>query len=108
MKLLLDENIPYRLYKDFPATHPAFSVNFMKWNSLSNGELLKAMLENGFEALVTWDRNIEYQQNFKKYPITVFVFCTESNDYKVLSPLVPKILFALKKGVKPGPYLISI
>ena len=29
MKLLLDENIPFNLYKDFPPQHPAFSVNYM-------------------------------------------------------------------------------
>ena len=107
MKLLLDENIPFNLYKDFPLQHPAFSVNFMKWNAMTNGELLKAMLEEGFEALVTWDRNIEYQQNFKIYPVTVFVFCTDSNEYAVLSPLVPKILQAIKSGVNPGPFLIT-
>ena len=107
MKLLLDENIPFHLYKDFPPQHPAFSVNYMKWNALTNGELLRVMLKEGFDALVTWDQNMEYQQNFQKYPITVFVFCTLSNDYETLSPLVPQILRALETGIKPGPVLIT-
>lgn len=107
MKLLLDENIPFHLYKDFPAEHSAFSVNFMKWNSLANGALIREMIKEGFDAMVTWDRNIQYQQNFKTYPITVFVLISESNDYAALKPLVPKILQAIKDGVQPGPVLIS-
>lgn len=106
MKLLLDENIPFHLYKDFPREHQVFSVNYMKWNAMTNGELLRVMTAEGFNALVTWDQNISYQQNFRDYPITVFVFCTSSNDYAALSPLVPKILKAIREGMKPGAVVI--
>ena len=31
------------------------------------------MLENGFDALITFDKNLQYQQNFSKYPLHVIV-----------------------------------
>ena len=105
--MLLDENIPYRLYRDFGPSHEVYSVNFMGWNSFTNGELLKRMLEEKFEALITWDQNIEFQQNFQKYPITVFVLHTASNDYDDLKLLVPKILASIEAGVTPGPVMIE-
>jgi hypothetical protein len=107
MKMLLDENIPYRLYKDFEGEHEVYSVNYMRWNSFTNGELLRHMLLEKFEALITWDQNIEFQQNFLKYPIAVFVFHTPSNEYADLKPLVPKLLAIIKNGVNPGPTIIG-
>jgi hypothetical protein len=106
MKMLLDENLPYRLYKDFGEEHEVYSVNFMEWNSYTNGELLRLMLIENFEALITWDQNIEFQQNFQKYPITVFVMHSPSNDYADIKPMVHKILLAIDEGVKPGPVII--
>lgn len=49
------------------------------------------MLENGFDALITFDKNLQYQQNFSKYPLHVVVLTAVSNRYKHLSPLVDKI-----------------
>jgi len=108
MKMLLDENIPFRLHKDFTGEHQVFSVNYMGWKSFTNGELLRRMLIEKFDALITWDQNIQFQQNFQKYPITVFVLRAPGNDYADLKPLVPKLLEAIREGVKPGPIVIEI
>jgi len=107
MKMLLYENIPFRLYRDFGEGHEVYSVNFMGWNSYTNGELLRLMLIEKFEALITWDQNIEFQQNFQKYPITVFVLHSSSNDYADLKPMIPIILKTIEEGVKPGPVVIG-
>ncbi len=32
-----------------------------------NGQLLKLALENGFEVFITTDKNLQYQQNIKKW-----------------------------------------
>ena len=72
MKLLLDENLPNRLKVDFP-NHEVVTVRDMGWNGIKNGPLLQLMIENGFHALLTFDKNLQHQQNFKKYTITVFV-----------------------------------
>lgn len=74
----------------------------MSWNSKKNGDLLKLMLNEGFEVLLTFDRNLQYQQNFAKYPIVVLVLNAEDNTYTTLKPLVPKIHQQLNEDLKPG------
>lgn len=90
MKLLLDENLPRRLKQDFPEFE-IFTVRDKVWNGLKNGDLLKLMLENDFSVLMTFDKNLQHQQNFEKYPIAVFVLTAESNQYKHLHPLADAI-----------------
>ena len=68
MKLLLDENLPKRLKKDFPE-HEVYTVRDKGWNGKTNGALLALMLEDGFDVLLTFDKNLQHQQNFDKYPI---------------------------------------
>ncbi len=70
MRLLLDENLPKRLKLDFPE-HEIFTVRDKGWNGIENGELLKLLLENSFDALLTYDKNLQHQQNFLKFSITV-------------------------------------
>ncbi|MBD2722458.1 hypothetical protein [Hymenobacter armeniacus] len=69
---LLDENLPKRLKQDFPA-HEVFTVRDQEWNGIKNGELLKRMLGAEFDDLLTFDKNLQHQQNFSKYTLTVFV-----------------------------------
>jgi predicted nuclease of predicted toxin-antitoxin system len=96
MKLLLDENLPKRLKQDFPEFEVS-TVRDAEWNGLSNGHLIKRMMENDFEVLITFDKNLQYQQNFGKYPVHVIVLSAFSNRYKHLNPLVGKIKEALLK-----------
>ncbi len=63
MKLLLDENLPKRLKLDF-SEHEIFTVRDKGWNGIKNGKLLSLLLENNFDALFTFDKNLSYQQNF--------------------------------------------
>jgi len=91
MLLLLDENIPKRLKKDFPG-HEVLTINEHGWNGLKNGLLLQKLLENNFSALITFDKNLQHQQNFKKYPVAVFVLNAPINRYSVLTKLTPKIV----------------
>lgn len=72
MKLLLDENLPKRLKLHFP-DHQVLTVREMGRNGIKNGELLTLLLNEEFEALLTFDKNIQHQQNFSKYPVAVFV-----------------------------------
>ena len=90
MKLLLDENLPKRLKSLFP-NHQVFTVRENKWNGIKNGELLSLMLNENFDALLTFDKNMQHQQNFSKYTIAVFVLTGSINTYEALKILVPKI-----------------
>lgn len=101
MKLLLDENLPKRMKTDFPE-HSVYTVSDLGWNGKTNGELLKLMTEQQFEALITFDKNLQYQQNLFKYPIPVIVLNASDNTYLTLSSLVPKIKMVLKRDLGIG------
>jgi hypothetical protein len=48
----------------------------MGWNSLSNGELLAAAEAAEFDAMITADSNIKYQQNLTGRRIALIVLST--------------------------------
>ncbi len=97
MKLLLDENLPKKLKQDF-REFEIYTVWEFGWNGKTNGELLELMLEEGIEVLMTFDKNLQHQQNFEKYPLSVIVLTAESNQYKHLQPLVVLIKGKLLQG----------
>lgn len=107
MRLLLDENLPKQLKFDF-LEYEIHTVRDKQWNGIKNGELLKLLLDNGFDALLTFDKNLQHQQNFSKYSIAVFVLTARINQYKELTKLTPKIKEYLNSGQLPaGPIIIS-
>ena len=101
MRLLLDENLPKRLKQDFNE-HEIYITADKGWTGISNGELLGLLVENGFDGLLTFDRNLQYQQNFSKYTIAVLVLAASDNSYSTLKNLVPKIKKTLATGLKAG------
>lgn len=108
MRLLLDENLPKRLKLDFPE-HDVSTVRDRQWNGVKNGELLILLLENGFDALLTFGKNLQYQQNFSKYTLTVFVLMAKTNQYTELVKLIPQVKEYLSKGQMPkGPVIIAL
>ncbi|SRR2546423_5455866 len=108
MKLLLDENLPKRLKDDF-ATHEVYTVTDKSWNGVKNGELLELMLSERFDALLTFDKNLQHQQNFRRFNLTVFILSASSNTYNELTKLSAIILEKLEIGdLHPGPIVISL
>ena len=91
MKVLLDENLPVKLKNRFSLAITVYTVYDMKWNSLKNGELLKSLNENNFDALITSDKNIIYQHNLSKYLFRFIIISASDNQYETLLPLVPLI-----------------
>jgi predicted nuclease of predicted toxin-antitoxin system len=106
MKLLLDENLPVQFKNDFPE-YEVFTVRDQGWLGKENGDLLKALLEKGFDVLITADKNIENQQNFKTYPIPVVVLKCFRITHSELKKLVPKVKELLSKPVKPGAVIVE-
>ena len=107
MRLLLDENLPKRLKGDFP-NHEVFTVRDKGWNGIKNGELLKLMVADNFNALLTFDKNLQHQQNFSKYTITVFVLSAPINTYNELTKLSFKVQEYLNRDPLPiGPIIIK-
>jgi hypothetical protein len=63
---------------------------------------MRLMVADHFDALLTFDKNLQHQQNFNKYTIPVLVLNASSNTYLILKELVPKIKEALSGDLKPG------
>ena len=69
MRLLLDECVPKRLKQELRG-HDAKTVQDMGWAGIKNGALLR-LADGQFDALLTVDQGIEYQQNLSDLSICV-------------------------------------
>jgi predicted nuclease of predicted toxin-antitoxin system len=101
MKILLDESLPQKLKQSFPNEHQVFTVSDQGWLGQKNGALLSLMIDEGFEVFVTVDRNLRYQQNIEKLPLTVAILCAVNNRLETLQTLIPKMLDKLAQGKLP-------
>jgi predicted nuclease of predicted toxin-antitoxin system len=93
VKILLDECVDQHLAEDF-AGHGVRTVKQMGWNSTQNGELL-TLAAASFDAFVTTDRNLSFQQNLQQFNIVVVVLTAKTNRLSDLRPIVPALLKAL-------------
>jgi len=100
MRILLDECVP-RPFKRELRGHNVRTVAEMGWAGKSNGELLQLMLPQKFDAFLTIDQNLQYQQNLRQAGVSVIVMSAGNNRISDLIPLVPKVLAALG-SVKAG------
>lgn len=100
MKLLLDECAPKRLRNDFP-DHEIRTLDEVGLKGLKNGQLLSAAVNQGFEALITVDRKMPFQQNLAHLNLALIILVAAPCRYEQLKLLVPKALEALKI-IKPG------
>lgn len=98
MKILLDENLPRKLKSDFGSGFEVSTVRDMGWLGKKNGELMGLMTFNGFDAFITVDRNLQYQQNLEKFNVTVFVLIAPDNRRPTLQTLVDKIKTRIKNN----------
>lgn len=99
MRLLLDECIDRRLSRSL-SEHSVCTVSEMGWAGLKNGELLR-LAEADFDAFVTVDRNLAFQQPVGRFKIAVLVLQTPSNRLADLQRLVPSLLAKLPEA-RPG------
>lgn len=99
MKLLLDECVVRDLKKDLVG-HEVSTVVEAGFGGLENGALLRAA-SSQYDALITVDRKLPFQQNINLLPIAVVILSSAGITYADLKPLVPQILKRLS-SVKPG------
>ncbi|MBI2324486.1 MAG: DUF5615 family PIN-like protein [Chloroflexi bacterium] len=98
MKVLLDEMLPVS-FASHLIGHEVSTVTREDWKGLTNGALLARAADRGFEALVTADANMEYQQDLRKFALRVIVVPTQEIDD--LAALTPSINAALSSAA-PG------
>ena len=77
MRILLDEDTP-RPVRRILTGHDVRTVPEMGWNGYTNGQLLSEAERAGFEALITGDRSLPFQQNLTGRNIAVIIFSTNA------------------------------
>jgi hypothetical protein len=99
MRILLDENLDWRLERALPGHHVE-SVQRNGMAGLKNGALL-ALAAETFDVFVTIDGNIVFQQNYAKLPLRLVGLRAKSNRLSDTEPLMSKLLVLLPT-LKPG------
>jgi len=105
LKVLLDHNLPRQL-KPLLVGHDVFTAREMRWDGLSNGNLLAAAEGAGFEVMVTGDQNLTYQQNDLKRVIGLVVL-TEI-DRRLLVGQEALVLTAIERSTTGSYELVVI
>jgi hypothetical protein len=105
MKLLLDECVPRKL-KNYLTGVECQTVSEAGLAGRKNGELLSPAEQTGFQAFLTVDRGIEYEQNLQHRIIRVVVIHAASSRRENLLPHVPQVLRVL--GSIQGGQLVKV
>lgn len=93
MRVLLDECEDWRLSR-YIAGHDVQSAQAMGWAGLKNGALL-GVAASQFDAFITVDRNLSFQQNTATYAMAIVVLRARTNRLADLVSLTPDLLRAL-------------
>ena len=107
MKLLLDESVPRQLGGFFPDAFEVRTAQRMGWAGSKNGDLPGRAAVHGFDALVTADRGIEYQQNSDRLPIPVLVLIASRTRVQELRVLVPRVVDIVTGNLQRRLYRIT-
>jgi len=100
VRILFDQGVPVPLRKKL-AGHEVTTCKEKGWDQITNGDLI-AQAETLFEAFVSTDQNLKYQQNLKNRKIAILVLPTTS--WRKLEQNAPTIKQALDT-IKAGQYL---
>jgi len=77
VRILFDQGTPVPLRKIL-TSHQVETAFERSWSTLTNGELLAADEQEGFEVFVTTDRNLQDQQNLVGLRIAIVVLSSTS------------------------------
>jgi hypothetical protein len=101
MKLLSDQGTPVPLRRHLHP-HTVDTASEPNWSALENGELIAAAESNGYDFLITTDRNLCYQQNLDERKIGIIVLLNSS--WPQLQRRVKEIADLVNEA-NPGEYL---
>ena len=106
MKVLLDECVTKRLKPHLKGL-AVFTVREMGWSGVKNGKLIALCIDNNFDIIVTIDKNMVYQQNLEKYPITIVVLNSSSSKIEEIILFIPSFLKQICHFEKSKAYVIE-
>ncbi len=100
MNIFFDVNVPAQLRRHLIG-HKVTTAVQVGWGKLSNGILLKAAENAGFELMITGDKNLAYQQNLKGRVIALIVLGTTHRN--TLEANFAPVLAAVRRA-KPNSF----
>jgi predicted nuclease of predicted toxin-antitoxin system len=106
MKILLDECVTKRL-KNHLSDFDAFTLHELGISGIKNGKLMTYCVEHEFDILLTIDKNLMYQQNLDKYPITIVVLNCLTSKLEELVTYLPAFRLQVEKLEKHKAFLID-
>jgi len=106
MKILLDECITKRL-KNHLIEFDVSTVRELNLSGVKNGKLMTYCVENNFDILLTIDKNLMYQQNLDKYPVTIAVLNCVTSKIEELITFLPSFKLQVDKLEKHQAYIID-
>ena len=101
MLILFDHGTPAGLARAL-SLHTVSTAQARGWDRLTNGALLDAAEEAGFDLLITTDRRIRYQQNLSGRKIAVVVLAGTTKWARIRLHLEP--IAALVNVAASGSY----
>ena len=107
MKILLDECVTKRLKKHLNNLD-VFTVRELELSGIKNGKLMAYCSDNNFDGLLTIDKNLMFQQNLEKYPVTIVVFNCISSKIEELVFFIPSFEKQINSFQKHKAYLIDV
>ena len=102
MRILLDENLDWRLERDLPG-HEVKSVPRVGWAGIENGELIERA-QTQFDILITMDNRMVRDLNIEGTKLSIIVLKAKSNVLADTRPLMAEVLARLPT-VQPGAVL---
>jgi predicted nuclease of predicted toxin-antitoxin system len=96
VRVLFDQGTPVPL-REFLGEHDVSTAYERGWSILENSDLLDAAEREGFEVLVTTDRNLRHQQNLRTRSIAIVVLRTTS--WPRIQREIPAVVHAINSTV---------
>jgi hypothetical protein len=101
VRILFDQGTPVPLRRGL-AGHAVETAYERGWSGLHNGALLKTAEDAGFDAIITTDQNLRYQQHLVERKLAVLVLLT--TDWRRIQKGIDRVAAAVA-DLRPGTYV---
>lgn len=101
MLILFDQGTPRGIAQALTG-HTIKEASVQGWDTLTNGDSLKAAEAAGFDLLLTTHKNLRYQQNLANRKLAIVVL--GKARWRLIKPLLANVVAAVNSAT-PGSYV---